>query len=70
MVPGPGHAQAAAALAPVFSETRFGQTVMIFENADRQALAPLGTLTTPNLSDLFVALMQRGQQASLAGALE
>ena len=70
LVPGPGHAQAAAALAPVFSETRFGQTVMIFENADRQALAPLGTLTTPNLSDLFVALMQRGQQASLAGALE
>ncbi len=44
---------------PVYEETRFGQTVMIFEGVDRQLLEPLGKLSTPTLSDLFVALMQR-----------
>lgn len=49
----------AQALKPIFSETRFGQTVMVFDGADRGALEGLGTVSTPTLSDLFVALMQR-----------
>jgi ABC-2 type transport system ATP-binding protein len=52
-------ADAARAFKPVFAETRFGQTVMVFDGADQEALRPLGTLTTPTLSDLFVALMSR-----------
>ena len=53
-------AQAAArAYNPVYEETRFGQTVMIFDGVDRNVLAPFGKLGTPTLSDLFVALMQR-----------
>jgi ABC-2 type transport system ATP-binding protein len=52
-------ATAAAALRPVYSETRFGQTVMIFDGADRAAIASLGTVSAPSLSDLFVALMSR-----------
>ena len=44
---------------PVYEETRFGQTVLIFEGADRAALEPLGRVSTPTISDLFVALMQR-----------
>ena len=48
---------------PVFSETRFGQTVMVYDGGDREALAALGTVTTPTLSDLFVALMTREQGA-------
>ena len=53
-------AQAAArAYNPVYEETRFGQTVMIFDGVDRNLLAPFGKLATPTLSDLFVALMQR-----------
>jgi ABC-2 type transport system ATP-binding protein len=52
-------ADAARALKPVFAETRFGQTVMVFDGADQEALRPLGTLSTPTLSDLFVALMSR-----------
>lgn len=52
-------AGAARALHPVYEETRFGQTVMIFEGADRAKLEPLGQVSTPTLSDLFVALMQR-----------
>lgn len=50
---------AARALHPVYEETRFGQTVFIFDGVAREAIAPLGTVSTPTLSDLFVALMQR-----------
>ena len=32
---------------------------MIFDGVDRETLAPLGQISTPSLSDLFVALMQR-----------
>jgi len=46
-------------LAPVYEETRFGQTVMIFEGVERERLETLGQVSTPTLSDLFVALMQR-----------
>jgi ABC-2 type transport system ATP-binding protein len=68
LVPNPADVGAAAALRPAFTETRFGQTVMIFEGADRRALAPLGTVTTPSLSDLFVALMQRPGSAGQGAA--
>ncbi|KQT48466.1 multidrug ABC transporter ATP-binding protein [Devosia sp. Leaf420] len=50
---------AARALAPVYEETRFGQTVFIFDGVAREQLEPLGKVSTPTLSDLFVALMQR-----------
>ena len=43
----------------VLGKTRFGQTVMVYDGADRALLEPLGTVTTPTLSDLFVALMSR-----------
>jgi ABC-2 type transport system ATP-binding protein len=55
----PDKADAARALKPVFAETRFGQTVMVYDGADQAALQGLGTVTTPTLSDLFVALMSR-----------
>ncbi|MEP7241045.1 MAG: ABC transporter ATP-binding protein [Devosia sp.] len=50
---------AATGLHPVFEETRFGQTVMVFDGVPRESLAALGAVTTPTLSDLFVALMSR-----------
>lgn len=49
----------ALSLKPAYSETRFGQSVMIFEGVAEDRLAPLGKVSTPSLSDLFVALMQR-----------
>jgi ABC-2 type transport system ATP-binding protein len=55
----PARLAEAAALGPVFTETRFGQTVMVFDGVDRAVLAGLGQVSTPTLSDLFVALMQR-----------
>ena len=63
LVVAPDQADAAKAAGPVFSETRFGQTVMVYDGGDREALAALGTVTTPTLSDLFVALMTREQGA-------
>ncbi|WMT87609.1 ABC transporter ATP-binding protein [Pelagibacterium sp. 26DY04] len=55
----PAKIEAARALGPVFVESRFGQTVMIFDGVAHDELAPLGQVSTPSLSDLFVALMQR-----------
>lgn len=49
----------ARGLGPVYEETRFGQTVFIFDGVPRETLEPLGKVSTPTLSDLFVALMQR-----------
>ena len=64
LVVDPENAAAAEALGPVYSETRFGQTVMVFDGVDRDLLEPLGKVSTPTLSDLFVALMQRPGVAS------
>jgi len=60
LIVGPANLAAAETLGPIYSETRFGQTVMVFDGADREKLAELGEVSTPTLSDLFVALMQRG----------
>ncbi|MBN9308069.1 MAG: ABC transporter ATP-binding protein [Devosia sp.] len=56
----PDQLAAATALGPIYSETRFGQTAMVFDGVERDRLAELGEVSTPTLSDLFVALMQRG----------
>jgi ABC-2 type transport system ATP-binding protein len=55
----PAHVGPARALKPIFAETRFGQTVMVYDGMDRELLEPYGAISTPTLSDLFVALMQR-----------
>ena len=55
----PEQVPAAMALGPIYTETRFGQTAMVFDGVDRERLAQFGDVTTPTLSDLFVALMQR-----------
>ena len=55
----PASVAPARELGPIYAETRFGQTVMIFDGVDRDRLEPFGTVSTPTLSDLFVALMQR-----------
>lgn len=55
----PANVAAARALGPIYAETRFGQTAMVFDGVDRERLEALGAVSTPTLSDLFVALMQR-----------
>lgn len=65
LIVGNGELAAAEKLAPIHLETRFGQTAMVFENVPAEKLEPLGQLSTPSLSDLFVALMQR--QSAIPG---
>jgi len=64
LITGPDHAADARALKPIYEETRFGQTAMVFENVDRERLEAFGQVSTPTLSDLFVALMQRAPSNS------
>ena len=68
LVTAPASVDAARALRPVFSETRFGQTTMIFDGVAPDQLEPLGAVTTPSLSDLFVALMERPAEAAPVAA--
>ena len=59
LVTGSDQLAEAEKLAPIYAESRFGQTMMVFEDVAAERLAPLGQVSTPSLSDLFVALMQR-----------
>ena len=55
---------AARALQPTHERQEFDRAVLLFENADRDALASLGTLRTPRIADLFVAVMGRRARPS------
>ena len=66
LVTTPATIEPARALKPVFAETRFGQSVMVYDRVSRELLEPLGTVSTPTLSDLFVALMERPVAAEAA----
>jgi ABC-2 type transport system ATP-binding protein len=48
---------AAKALSPISELPTLKGVEFIYRDADRSALAPLGELTTPNLPDLFVAVV-------------
>jgi ABC-2 type transport system ATP-binding protein len=57
----PEQAEAARALHPLHERQVFGRSILLFDHADRQRLAPLGEVRTPSLADVFVAVM--GQDA-------
>ena len=42
---------------PIHERQVFGRPLMIFDGVDRARLSPLGEARTPNIADLFVALM-------------
>lgn len=50
---------AAQGFNPIYEDKQFGQIVMLFKGADVEKLSALGKVSTPSLSDLFVALMQQ-----------
>jgi ABC-2 type transport system ATP-binding protein len=54
-------APAARALGPMFERELFGRHIFLFEGVGREQLAGLGELHTPNVADLFVATMKRGE---------
>jgi ABC-2 type transport system ATP-binding protein len=45
----------AKGLAPMFESEMFGKSVMLFEGVSREHLEGLGELSTPSVTDLFVA---------------
>jgi ABC-2 type transport system ATP-binding protein len=63
VISGPEQAEPARALKPIYEETRFGQTVFVYANRPEAELTPLGAVSTPTLSDLFVALMSEEGRA-------
>lgn len=49
--------EALEALAPLAIRQTLQGTIAVFDGADADALASFGTVTTPNLTDLFVAIV-------------
>ncbi|HEY0159732.1 MAG TPA: ABC transporter ATP-binding protein [Thermoanaerobaculia bacterium] len=62
----PEHVAAARSLGPIHERQVFGRSVLLFDGADRERLAPLGDLRTPGIADLFVAVIgkERVQEAA------
>jgi ABC-2 type transport system ATP-binding protein len=60
----PEQAAAARALKPMYERQSLGRSILLFEAGDRSQLAALGEVRTPNIADLFVAVMstQAGRQ--------
>jgi ABC-2 type transport system ATP-binding protein len=53
----PEHVAAARALKPIYERQVFGRSILLFDRVDRQQLAALGEVHTPNIADVFVAVM-------------
>ena len=59
---------AARTLRPIHERQVFGRHVLLFDGADRGGLAALGEPRTPNIADVFVAVMgQSAEQTQGAG---
>lgn len=58
----PARVSEAEALGPLYTRDMLGKKRMIFENVDKDRLATLGEIHTPNVADLFVAKMQRAHK--------
>ncbi len=60
----PEQLAAARALGAVHERQLLGRSILLFDGADRHALAALGEVRTPGIADVFVAVM--GGQAGVA----
>jgi len=53
----PGQVAAARALKPIYEREVLGRSILLFDRVDRQQLAALGSVHTPSIADLFVAVV-------------
>ena len=53
----PDRVTEARALKPIHERQVFGRSTLLFDRVDRQQLAALGEVHTPNIADVFVAVM-------------
>jgi ABC-2 type transport system ATP-binding protein len=65
----PEQLAAARALNPMHERQLMGRSILLFDRVDRKKLAPLGDLRTPNIADVFIALIGNptGQAGGAAG---
>jgi len=63
----PDHVAGARSLKPLNERQVFGRSVMLFDHVDRGQLAALGDVRTPNIADLFVAVMTKNQSTEDTG---
>lgn len=56
----PDRLAVARTLGPIAERQGVGHTILLFEGADPEQLATLGEARTPNIADLFVAVMGAG----------
>jgi ABC-2 type transport system ATP-binding protein len=59
---------AARALRPIQERQGLGRNTFLFDGVDRQQLAGLGEVRTPNIADLFVAVIGGQMQGKTEGA--
>jgi len=45
-------------LSPIYERELFGRHIFLYDGANREQLALLGEIHTPNVADLFVAKMK------------
>jgi ABC-2 type transport system ATP-binding protein len=62
----PEQIAAARAMRPIHERQALGGGVFLFDRGDRQQLAGLGEVRTPNIADLFVAVVEASQASSQA----
>src|ERR1700761_1174654 len=53
----PEQVTAARALRPIYEREAIGRSTLLFDQVDRQQLAPLGDVRTAAIADLFIAVM-------------
>ena len=53
----PENLAAARSFKPMHERQVFGRSILLFDHADRDALAAIGDVRTPGIADLFVAVM-------------
>jgi ABC-2 type transport system ATP-binding protein len=58
----PEHLAAARELKPIQERQVFGRSTLLFDGADRRQLEQLGTVHTPGIADLFVAVIGSSDQ--------
>ena len=61
---GPEHLADARSLQPIYERSVFGRSTLLFDGVDRHRLKHLGEVRSPNLADVFVAVMSTPIQNS------
>ncbi len=62
----PEQLASARALKPIYERQGFGRSILLFDRVDRQQLSAFGEVHTPNIADLFVAIMSNQSPGAAA----